>query len=543
MSDMSDTVTVGDTKVKVKKGDITKEATNAIIIPKNTTLNQSSGQLPKNDVAVTTNGNLDWQKIIHCNNVTSANITSSVKKALKACDQYKLTAASLKGFETEIADLDTQSSAKCILRGIEEYVVDPTSGTGIFTITIVVQDDAACQAYQRFFQKYQVNYHHFTAFGKTIKLIKGDITEQVVNCILNLTNETLDQSRGVSGAILKAAGDEVVKECKHFGKLNTDETVVTKAGNLAAKYIMHIIGPTDVPAYEPVMDMVLLECHRFKIKSLAIPAIGTGMAGIDPEASINAILKNTLNYLASTHIPTLETISIVVFHEPIYNTYLKVFQAKCTELQESKLEDNIVAALQRQVTISFPSTWTNPGSCGHQEVVLAKNSTEFKVVADDFLSTSGGSYEVVEIARIQNVKLWQSFSLNKQDMDQKYPGQRNVRYLYHGTSKENIANINRRGFNRIYCGENGTAQEMGTYLAVKSDYSCYDRYSDPDSQGHKRVYRAMVITGKYCPGDHACKEPSHINDSEDHFDFVVDNLFHDGHAYPEYLITFKPTSP
>ncbi|XP_018409108.1 PREDICTED: poly [ADP-ribose] polymerase 14-like [Nanorana parkeri] len=437
-----------------------------------------------------------------------------------------------------------------MIKGIEDYMTNPAIMTIISKIVIITRERNDYDEYLKFLQNYQTNYPHFVAFGKTIELIKGDITDQAVDCVLNLTNQTLNQSSGVSGAILSAAGDTVKEECSRIGVLGPEDAAITSGGNLKAKHIMHIIGPTAVPAYEPSIDMILLQCHESKFNSLALPAIGTGMARVDPEASIKAILNSILNYLLEALVPTLERISIIVIQEKIYKTYLKVFQAKCTEIQAMQREERILAAIQAQVKIKYPLTWTNISTAELSEVTLMENSEEYQKVKSDFIATSTpGSFQVLKIQRIQHLKLWQSFWINKMAVDRKNPGKRNIRHLYHGTASDNIKNINQGGFNRSYCGVHGTAKGYGTYFAVRSNYSCGNTYSAPDGNGHKFVYQAAVITGKYCQGDYKLKEPPHLDSgpSSDRFDSVADKIeattyfvvFHDDYAYPEYLITFK----
>ncbi|CAJ0930033.1 unnamed protein product [Ranitomeya imitator] len=188
-----------------------------------------------------------------------------------------------------------------------------------------------CHCQQRIY--YKKNYPQFWAFGKMIELIKGDITHQAADCVVNLANASLNQTFGVSGAILRAAGDTVKEECNKIGTLNRDEVAITSGGKLGSKKIMHIIGPTRVPDYQASIDKILQECHKNRFSSVALPAIGTGIARVNVEESIKTILSSILNYLSDTLIPSLETIFIIVIDENIYKKYLEVFQAKGTELQ------------------------------------------------------------------------------------------------------------------------------------------------------------------------------------------------------------------
>lgn len=541
---------VGETTVKLIKGDITSESTEAIVNLSDAKLNRNVGvskaifdaagpnvkeecerlaKLPNDGYVVTSAGNLNCCKIIHLIRIRSKNIVASVMKALKACDENNLETVSLPAMGTGAVKLKAEDSLRLIMKGIEDYLNDPSVMTIICEITIVVFAQDIYEKYQCFFQNHKTSRTHFSAFGKTIQLIKGDITHQAVDCIVNLTNASLNRSSGY---------------------LQRDGVKITSGGKLPSTYIMHIIGPKTIPAYEASIHKIMFESDEFLYPSVALPAIGTGAAKIDVEQSIKAILSNILKYLSSYSANFLKTISIIVIQESIYKKYLEVFQAKRTELQLFPREERIMPVVLKGATSCYPVTWTDIGRSEFQEEILEKTSQEYNHVKDEFFKTaSASSYEVTEIKRIRNIPLWKSFNTKKLTVNKKYPGQNNIRHLYHGTHFAAISNINRDGFNRIYCGRNRTTYGNGTYFAVKSGYSCADRYSYPDENGYKYIYQAAVITGKYCEGNPSYKEAPHINSDpkQGRYNSVVDNVvnprlfvvFHDDVAYPEYLITFK----
>ncbi|XP_075175794.1 protein mono-ADP-ribosyltransferase PARP15-like [Anomaloglossus baeobatrachus] len=567
---MSDIV-VCEASVKLIKGDITAETTDAVVNLMNTKCNRSSGvdraifdaaggnikeecehlaKLPNDGYIVTSAGNMKCRKIIHLIAEKPHNFVVLVMKALKACDENNMATVSLPAMGTGGAKVDADMSIRYMVKGIEDYLSDPSVMTVISEIIIVVFVQDVYNKYQRFFQNYKTNYPHFSAFGKLIELVKGDITYQVVDCVVNLANSSLNQSSGVSGAILKAAGDTVKEECKKIGALQGDGVAITSGGKLGSKHIMHIIGPTNVSAYQPSIDRILQECHKNGFTSVALPAIGTGIAGVAVEKSITAILNSILNYLSGTSIPSLETIFIIVIDENIYKKYLEVFQAKSTELQALQREEKILSAIVKKVPIQYPITWTDIEKSEYQEVILKETSPEYKEVKEKFFKTLlGKKYNITEIKRIQNVKAFMCFAINKHSVNEKNPGQKNIRHLYHGTSADAIYNINHNGFNRNYSGKNATMYGIGTYFAKNSEYSCDDIYSRPDANGLKYIYQAAVITGRYCQGKDSYKDVPYVDGDPNKglYDSLVDNVtnpkmyivLHDDAAYPEYLITFK----
>lgn len=132
------------------------------------------------------------------------------------------------------------------------------------------------------------------------KIIHGDITKLSVDGIVNAANETLLGGGGVDGAIHRAAGPELVEECRTLNGCQAGQAKITKGYRLPAKYVIHTVGPRYKDGKEGEAE-VLASCYRESIKlaldkglkSLAFPLISSGAFGYPYQEALT-IAENTI---------------------------------------------------------------------------------------------------------------------------------------------------------------------------------------------------------------------------------------------------------
>jgi O-acetyl-ADP-ribose deacetylase (regulator of RNase III) len=159
-----------------------------------------------------------------------------------------------------------------------------------------------------------------------IKLTLGDITKQKVDAIVNAANNSLLGGGGVDGAIHRAAGPELLEECRKLGGCPTGEAKLTKGYRLPAKWVIHTVGPI-WRGGDRNEDRLLADAYRnclelarqFGIHSIAFPSISTGAYGFPIDRASRIALREISIYLEQNTIP--DKVYIVCYDEHTFGQY------------------------------------------------------------------------------------------------------------------------------------------------------------------------------------------------------------------------------
>lgn len=133
-----------------------------------------------------------------------------------------------------------------------------------------------------------------------IEIVKGDITKEETEAIVNAANSSLQHGGGVALAISSAAGKQLRKECVQYilehGQVDTGSAMITTGGNLKAKYVIHTVGPIwgsgneDEKLKNAIISCLEL-CEKLHIKSCSFPAISSGIYGFPKERCANLFFE------------------------------------------------------------------------------------------------------------------------------------------------------------------------------------------------------------------------------------------------------------
>ncbi|MGM0640811.1 MAG: macro domain-containing protein [Thermotogota bacterium] len=141
-----------------------------------------------------------------------------------------------------------------------------------------------------------------------ILLIKGDITQEKVDVIVNAANSTLSHGGGVAGVISKKAGPEFQKESNEYvqkyGKVKTGDVAVTSAGNLPCDYVIHTVGPIWYGGNKDERDYLYLavynslkKAEEMELNSISLPCISAGIFGYPFDKAVKVYKDAVIDYL------------------------------------------------------------------------------------------------------------------------------------------------------------------------------------------------------------------------------------------------------
>jgi O-acetyl-ADP-ribose deacetylase (regulator of RNase III) len=159
-----------------------------------------------------------------------------------------------------------------------------------------------------------------------IEILRGDITKLEVDTIVNAANTTLLGGGGVDGAIHRAAGPELLAECRTLGGCEPGQAKITRGYRLPARFVIHTVGPIWRGGKHDEAR-TLANCYRNslqlgvenEIRTIALPAISCGAYGYPIEEAAHIAFKTTRDFLATSE--QIQKVIFVVWGEDVYDAY------------------------------------------------------------------------------------------------------------------------------------------------------------------------------------------------------------------------------
>lgn len=170
-----------------------------------------------------------------------------------------------------------------------------------------------------------------------LSIALGDITQQKVDAIVNAANSSLLGGGGVDGAIHRAAGSQLLEACRQLGGCETGQAKITGGCRLPAKWIIHTVGPIWNGGDDGEAEL-LAQCYQnslslavqHEVRSIAFPAISTGVYGFPLDWATEIALSETLDFLSQE--ARIDRVIFVCFSESAYDCYRSTLSDLITHL-------------------------------------------------------------------------------------------------------------------------------------------------------------------------------------------------------------------
>jgi len=165
-----------------------------------------------------------------------------------------------------------------------------------------------------------------------ILIEQGDITDYAVDAIVNAANNDLILGAGVAGAIARKGGPDIQRECNTLGPIKIGQAALTTGGRLKARYVIHAAsmalgGRTTETSLALSVEASLDLAEQKSLRSIAFPAIGTGIAGFPLERCAEIMIRLFLQ--RAKKITSLEKIFIVLYDPMAYNIFTRTYGKAC----------------------------------------------------------------------------------------------------------------------------------------------------------------------------------------------------------------------
>jgi len=176
----------------------------------------------------------------------------------------------------------------------------------------------------------EIVFEYQTAAGQTLRIVRGDLTREPAEAIVNAANEHLAHGGGVAGAIVRRGGYQIQEESNHWvsdhGPVPTGRAAITGAGNLPACYVIHAVGPVwgkgdEEAKLSSAVRSTLELAGLHSIRSVSLPAISSGIFGFPKPLCAQVILSTVRDFLAQHADCSVREVNVVLLGQEMADIF------------------------------------------------------------------------------------------------------------------------------------------------------------------------------------------------------------------------------
>ncbi len=166
--------------------------------------------------------------------------------------------------------------------------------------------------------------------NKTLRLVQGDITERDVDAIVNAANSHLQHGGGVAGAIVKKGGNIIQEESDRIGFTPVGTAVITGAGRLPSKFVIHAVGPRmgegdEDNKLKSAVNSTLVLANERNLRSVSLPAISSGVFGFPKDRCARILVGESASFLKKHSDVSLDVIEFCIYDDLTLGHFRKEF--------------------------------------------------------------------------------------------------------------------------------------------------------------------------------------------------------------------------
>lgn len=167
--------------------------------------------------------------------------------------------------------------------------------------------------------------------GKTLRLVRGDLTGRDVDAVVNAANSHLQHGGGVAGAIVRRGGQIIQEESNRVGYVPVGHAAVTTAGKLPARFVIHAVGPRmgegdeDAKLKSAVVSVLSIASEK-GIASVSMPAISSGIFGFPKDRCAAILVQSSVSYLREHSDSSLKIVEFCIFDDLTLGFFRKEFE-------------------------------------------------------------------------------------------------------------------------------------------------------------------------------------------------------------------------